>query len=174
VRNQQDLVTIGDYAVHDRFMAETYADNRRTLLQQGWVLAWDTQEPIQHGSGELVAQMRIFPDGRVLALSNGRHPKEFTIPPAEWEELTRWLVEDQRIGEWTPQRATLAHTGQEIELSPVKNMWDRQTDILVFTRNGKRHGVAVEYGSPALVNFTPIREQLRKLASSAAGAEERQ
>ena len=159
LRNEKDLVTIGDFAVHDRYMAETYADNRRVLKMEGWSLAWDTQEPVQHGSGELEARMRIFPDGRVLTLNGGRELKEFKITPAELAELTRWLVEDQQVGEWKPQKAKLADTGEEIELSPVKNMWDKETDILIFTRDGKRHGIAVEHGS-AGPTFDAIRERL--------------
>ncbi len=169
LRNEKDLVTIGDFAMHDRFMAETYADNRRVQKMEGWALAWDTQHPIQHSDGEYVAQMRIFPDGRVLSLSNGRELKEFKITPADIAELTRWLVEEGKVGEWKPEKVKIANTGQELEMSPVKNVWDRETDILIFTRDGKRHGVAVEHGGPGPV-FDVIRERLWELAKSGAVA----
>ncbi|MBC8094438.1 MAG: carboxypeptidase regulatory-like domain-containing protein, partial [Akkermansiaceae bacterium] len=126
-------------------------------------------EAIQHGAGEMVAQMRIFPDGRVMTLSNGRELKEFKITPADIAELTRWLVEEQRVGEWKPEKVKIANTGQAIEMSPVKNTWDRQPDILIFTRNGKRHGIAVEHGGPGPV-FDAIRERLWELAKQGAAA----
>lgn len=162
LRNEKDLVSIGDFAVHDGYMEETYGGNRRVLRMEGWALAWDSQEPIQHGSGEYVAQMRIFPDGRVLALNGGRELKEFKITPTELAELTKWLVEEQHVGEWKPEKVKLAETGEEIEMSPVKNMWDAHTDILIFTLGGKKHGIAVEHNAPGIL-FDAIRERLAAL-----------
>ena len=79
-------------------------------------------------------------------------------------------MEEQRIGEWKPTKVKVASTGEEIEISPVKNMWDRQTDILIFTRDGKRQGVAVEHGAAGAVDFAPIRERLWALAKKAGNA----
>ena len=100
----------------------------------------------------------------MLSLSNGRQLKEFKITPDELTELLRWLVEEGNVGEWKPTKIKLANTGQEVEISLVKNEWDRTTDMLYFTRDGKRHGIAVESGTPGAEAFDAIRKRLGELS----------
>ena len=79
LRNEKDLVTIGDFAVHDsswqRPMPTIVACWRwRAGRSRG------TRRNHSARSGEMVAQMRILPDGRVLTLNGGRELKEFKSP----------------------------------------------------------------------------------------------
>ena len=69
------------------------------------------------------------------------------------------------VGEWKP--ATVKANGVEFERDPVKNMWDRETDILFFMRDGKRHGIAVEDIEPDAATFRPIRERLMEVLKKA-------
>ena len=170
LRSEKDLETVGKFAAHDMFMAQTYADSRRVRRMKGYVLSWDTQRPIQHSDGEHVAQLRIFPDGRVLSLSNGRRLKEFKIPAAALAELLRWLVEEGGVGEWKPIKMKIAGTGQEVEIPRVGNHWDQATEMLYFTRNGKRYGSVVESGSPGAEAFNAIRKRLREVSPKSAAA----
>ncbi|MBC8871446.1 MAG: hypothetical protein H8E44_18640 [Planctomycetes bacterium] len=165
LRSEKGLVIIGDFAERDRFLMETYAESRRVQAMEGWVLAWDVQDPIKHGSGQRKAILRIFPDGRVLSLPDGRNLKELKLSPAELAELLRWLVEERQLGEWKP--AMVKVNGVEFERAPVKNMWDRVTDILFFMRDGKRHGIVVEQGKPESAAFEPIREVLNEMLKKA-------
>ena len=163
LRDEKDFETISHFAVSDRFCAEHYAESRRVQKMEGWVLGWDSQNSIQYGDGERVVQMRIFPDGRVLSLSQGQEWKDFKIPPEELAALLRWLSEDARIGEWNPEKVKTPD-GLEFERDPVKNMWDRDTDLLFFKLDGKRHGIVAESGGSDAEAFNAIRERLKEMS----------
>ena len=163
LRDEKDFETISHFAVSDRFSAEYYAESRRVQKMEGWVLGWDSQNSIQHGDGERVAQMRVFPDGRVLSLSQGQEWKDFKVPPEELAALLRWLSEDARIGEWNPEKIK-SPDGLEFERDPVKNMWDRETDALFFKLDGKRHGIVAESGGSDAEAFSAIRDRLKEMS----------
>ena len=170
LRNEKDLVTIGDFAVRDRFHMETYAESRRVQAMEGWVLGWDVQHPIQHSDGQRAALLRIFPDGRLLYLNNGRQLQELKLPPAEVNDLLRWLTEEQMVGE---QKLDPVEGNDVVqpERGRTINMWNQSTDFLVFVRNGRRHGIVESSGASSSA-FAPIRQRLMEMVNRAEPAEQ--
>jgi hypothetical protein len=131
------------------------------------VLAWDVQNPMQHGDGQRSARLRIFPDGRMLVLPNGRNLRESKIAPEKLAELLTWLVEDRKVPEWTPQK--IQFRGRELEPEAATGGGSASTDILKFNRDGKKYGIVVSGGRelPEDTRFKEIRERLWKLGDEA-------
>ena len=172
LRNEKDLESIGNFAVADHVNAGVYAESRRVQQMEGWVLAWDVQVPLRHSGGHRTARLRIFPDGRVLSLPNGRTLRELKISAGELSELLRWLAEDQKVPALKPQAA------QSGDPKPAKafDTWAGGVSFLQFKHNGQLHGMVVgshlpnpgtgkELANPGAAAFKPIHERLIKIQS---------
>ena len=179
LRNEQDLATIGNFAVFDSVNADLYADNRRIQEMEGWVLAFDFQVPLRHSGGHRIARLRIFPDGRVLSSPNGRVLHELKIPADELAELLRWLAEDQKVPVVKAQAAQPGDPkpaiGQEFDT------WAGGVSFLQFKHNDLLHSMTVgshlrnpgsgkELVNPDASAFKAIGERLAELDKKAATA----
>ncbi|HWB05001.1 MAG TPA: M56 family metallopeptidase [Verrucomicrobiales bacterium] len=162
VRNEKDLETIGEFAKRDLEERETYGANRTVQKMEGWLLAWDVQHPIQHGDGQRLARLRIFPDGRVLWMPDHRSVHEFKMSPEGIAGLTTSLVSERHVPEWKPQKVKFGD--RELEMEPATNVWDAYTNILKFRHDGKMHGIVVSSGpsNPEGPAFDDINKGLLK------------
>jgi ankyrin repeat protein len=162
MRSEKDLETIGEFARRDLYEREIYGANRAVQKMEGWLLAWDVQNPVQHGDGQRLARLRIFPEGRVLWTPDHRSVHEFKMSPEGIAELTASLVSERHVPEWKPQK--VKYGDRELEMEPATNVWDAYTNILKFRRDGKMHGIVVSSGpsNPEGPAFDEINKGLMK------------
>lgn len=173
VRNEKDLETIGEFAKRDLYERETYGPNRAVQKMEGWLLAWDVQNPVQHGDGQRLARLRIFPDGRVLWMPDHRSVHEFKMSAEAIAELTTGLVSERQVPEWKPQKVKFGD--RELEMEPATNVWDAYTNILKLRHDGKMHGIVVSSGpsNPEGPAFDEINKGLvRAIYLAMAGGHE--
>ena len=131
----------------------------------GWVLARDVQNPTQHSDGQRSARLRIFPDGRVLELANGRQLRELTTSADEIDALLDWLVEGARVIELPP-----APSGVISVFGLAQNSWDASSSILTIHRGGKIYRKVHTVGrkNPDDGSFKEIGERIKRLTYLAA------
>jgi hypothetical protein len=141
LRNEKDLQTIGVFVVADEFRAGVYAESRRVQQLEGWVLALDVQNPLRHGDGVRSARLRIFPDGRVLSLPNGRDLRELKIPTGEVSDLLRWLADDQKVPAVNPQAVLPGDLNPT--LAQKIDTFVGSATFLQFKHDGQLHSMTV-------------------------------
>jgi hypothetical protein len=172
LRDEKDLATIGQFALKDEVTAKVLAESRRVQHMEGWVLALDHQVPLRRSGGHRTARLRIFPDGRVLSLPDGRTLSELKISAEELSDLLRWLAEDQQVPALKPQAAQLDNL--KLEIDQQFDTWAGGVSFLQFKYNGQLHGMTVgshlrksgtgtELANPAAAAFKPIYERLIKI-----------
>jgi hypothetical protein len=172
LRNEKDLATIGQFAVKDHVTARVLAESRRVQQMEGWVLALDHQVPLRRSGGHRTARLRIFPDGRVLSLPDGRTLRELKISAEELSDLLRWLAEDQKVSALKPQAAP--PDDPKLEIHQQFDTWVGGVSFLQFKYNGQLHGMTIgshlrksgtgtDLANPAAAVFKPIYERLIKI-----------
>ncbi|MFN0128291.1 MAG: ExbD/TolR family protein, partial [Verrucomicrobiales bacterium] len=179
LRDEKDLATIGQFAVHDHFTAGLYAESRRIEQMDGWVLAWDFQVPQRRSGGHRIARLRIFPDGQVLSLPDGRTLNKLTISTEEVTDFLRWLAEDQKVPALESQAAQPGDPKPGI--AQEFDTWAGGVTFLQFKHDGKWHAMTVgshlrnpgtgkELPNPGHAAFKAIGERLSELENKAAKA----
>ncbi len=168
LRNLKDLGTIGDFVLQDRHLEEIYRENRKVRETGGWLLAWDEQHPAQHGDGQRVARLRIFPDGRVVWSPDGRSVHELRMTAGDVDELMIRLVSGHSLPEWKTR--TVKSPAGDLEIEDPLNLWDASTNILKVRREGKMLGLSISSGpkNPEGPAFVEIEKLLTRTAWIAA------
>jgi serine/threonine protein kinase len=73
---------------------DPYGNTEKLAAMKGWVLSWDRRNYTSHGDGKRRAMLRIFPDGRVLAVRDYGDPLlEGRLTPQELEKVVDFFVE---------------------------------------------------------------------------------
>ena len=144
---------------------EAYAASRRVEAMDGWVLAWDVQNPMQHSDGQRSARLRLFPDGRVLDLANGLELRELRMDREHIDELLKWLIDGGRVPEIPP-----ATPGLITSDDAPQNGWDASSSFLTVRQSGRTYRKVHTVGprNPDDGSFKEIGERLRHATYLAA------
>jgi hypothetical protein len=131
----------------------TPANSRRLAEQDGWVVAWDEQHPIQHSSGIRMARLRLFPDGRLLVLQGVLDPiAEARIPTDDVNSLVDWLIDEQAARKRAAFKVKQADGIQtEVEWDPLPSaLWDQHAERVAVRRKDAVYD---------LIRFSPPRDE---------------
>jgi len=81
-------------ALTDEAVWDPYGNTEKLAAMQGWVLVWDRRNYTSHGDGKRRAMLRVFPDGRVLAVRDYGDPLlEGRLTPQELKDVVDFFVE---------------------------------------------------------------------------------
>jgi hypothetical protein len=159
----------------------------------GWVIAWDEQNPIQHSDGERIAKLRVFPDGRVVALQSVRDPlAEMRIPKDDVTRLVAWLIDEQKATErqmlrFTPEdRIGKVRVPEQVQVDPLLGPhWDQHLGRVAIQRGGKTYDLlqiqsgpegaakALQFQKAVASLSNEIEQRLQRLVSlTVAGGDE--
>jgi beta-lactamase regulating signal transducer with metallopeptidase domain len=127
----------------ERELYEAHANRKSRQLAElpDWVIAWDDQDAMQHGSGWRTARLRIFPDGRIVGLRDLQADLiEARISRRQVADLVDWLIDQMHASQrnWIQVQAAGGQPLRRVYVDPLPEaLWDQTGSRIAVRRKGR-------------------------------------